>query len=216
MVNIKPIKVRSDELQRKIKEIALKTDLNVRDIMRNEAKLLVEELVDRTKPRSMGRLKKRIDSTYRRVFIASTKGDTSIDGSARQSLYKAQKDKRYKKVPRIGIVGPALTKAIKTAQSHCGFFAAGWLGRGNPLGAKRGVPNYVRRQDIQGKVSETGHYDNITIKGENLVQFIRHFPKIRRAEQNLLYAALGTRIYKIDLRLKRIMQGKARYTVPKK
>lgn len=207
--------VRSDQLERKVKEIIKATGLNVEDVVRNESRLLIEELVDRTKPRSLSKLKGKINRTYRRVFIAKTRGAREIGPEALRELYKAQANGRYRAKPLLAVVRSVLTDAIRKAQTHMGFFAAGWLGRGNPLSARRGIPGYVRRQLIQGTVIEKKSINSERVTGTNTVEFMRHFPKIKAAEKRLLDAAMETRIYKIGLNLKRIMQGQAKYRIPK-
>jgi hypothetical protein len=213
---IKSIAESSDQLNRKVREIVKNTELNANDVMRNEGKLLVEELVDRTKPKSLAKLKKRVDATYRRVFTEQVTGAAGISAEMQQTLYKAQTSRRFKVDPRIGLLKAALQSAIKKAQDHCGFFAAGWLGVGNPLGAKRGIPAYVTKQKVQGKVEVQKKGDGVKIGGQNLVAFIRHFPLLVNAEKRLLSAAMATRITKINLNLKRIMSGKAKYRIPTK
>ena len=204
----------TEALNKKVREIIRNTKLNADDIMRNEGKLLVEELVDRTKPK-VSRLKDRIKKTYQRVFVAQVEGAANISSDMRQQLYKAQASGRFKLNPRIALVKAALQGAIKKAQDHCGFFAAGWLGKGNPMGAKTHVPAYVARQDIQGQVVIVKKGDGIKIAGHNQVVFIKHFPKIREAEKRLLEAALATRLTKATKNLKRIISGKAVYRIPK-
>src|ERR1017187_5669102 len=130
-------KISSDALDKKVKELMRSTSHSVEAVLKNESKLLVEELVDRTKPRSLSKLKQKIDRTYRRVFESDTSGKTGISGAAQAELYKAQHDPHYRAKPRIAMLGAALLEAIKSAKDHCGHFAAGWLGRGNPTGARR-------------------------------------------------------------------------------
>lgn len=208
-------KYTANELNRSIQEILRHTPTKVEQVIRNESRLLVEELVDRTKPTNLSRLKERVERTYKRVFAQSIKGAGALDSTMLKQLYRAQAQKRWRLKPRILLQKTALEDAIKKAQSHCGFFAAGWFGIGNPLGAKRGIPNYVKKQAIQGKVGIDKSGDSIHITGVNLVAFMRHFPKIREAEERLLNAAMKTRIYKIGLNLRLIQLGKKSYRIPR-
>jgi hypothetical protein len=208
-------KISSDALDKKVKEIMRFAPQGVEAVLKNESKLLVEELVDRTKPRSLGKLKQKVDRTYRRVFESDASGKTGISGAAMAELYKAQHDPHYRAKPRIAILGAALLEAIQKAKSHAGHFAAGWLGKGNPTGARRGVPAYVKARHIEGQISLHRPGDSLIVKGENKVSFMKHFPKIREAERRLLVAAMKTRAYKIGKNLELIAKGVKNYRIPK-
>ena len=209
------LKVRSEQLDAKVREILKVTPLNVEAVIKNESRLLVEELVDRTKPRSLSKLKAKVKRTYQRVFIAKATGATSMTGQAKTELYAAQHNRNYKPQLKFTLTRQVLQTAIRAAQNHAGFFAAGWLGKENPTGARRGVPGYVKKQVVQGEVKGTVTPNSAKWQGWNTVEFMRHFPNIKEAELRLLDKAMAGRIYKITQNLKRITAGGAKYRVPK-
>jgi hypothetical protein len=216
---VKSVVLSTDALNRKVRELIRNTELNADDVMRNEARLLVEELVKRTKPKSRSKLAARIIRDYDFAFsILPQMGERLNNPRYAQlsSKYKRQTAKIRYLQQRLADKGNVLKAAIGLAQDHIGYFAAGWLGKGNPLAASRGIPAFVKKQDIEGTVIEAKKSGGVQWTGNNASSFIRHLPLILGAEYRVMAAALETRKTKIGLNLKRIMSGKAKYRIPTK
>lgn len=200
------VKVDLRPFQKAIKDLQKNVPFDARTIVRNEARLLVEELVDRTKPK-VGKLKKRIDRTIRRGFTTNRRGLTQIP----LQIYYQVRARRFPENPTV-IEAKALRAFIKKQQSHIGWFASGWLGSGNPLGAKRGVPSYVKQHKGQGTTAINDTLFTFAITVLNKSKFMSKIPDMQRRVIQILNAALKTRVFKIQKNIRDfITKGIKRY-----
>jgi hypothetical protein len=191
--------------------------------LKNEARLLVEDLVKRTKPKK-GEQGKLIKYVINEGFSDSVMGASSVpmpDYYRQRSQFgsKGQLKKRQAGRPslagKILIQKSALAAFIKKQQSHIGRFASGWIGKGNPLKATR-VPAYIQRHVDAGIVliKFQGVLSTV-IKGANFSgSWAKHIPRFNHRIAKILNAALASRAW--DMRKKLHYEDIAtKYKLPK-
>jgi len=207
MTKLDIVKIDDRRFKEAIRGLVKEVPIQAQKVVLNEARLLVEDLVDRTKP-VVGRLKKRIKGTIGRTMIASRL--PTATGSVPMAAYRAT---RAKKPPRRAfLVKPdAVRKLIATQNLHVGWFASGWLGSGNPLSAKKGVPGNVKRHAGQGKtiLIKIPLLTRVTVR--NLSRFVEHIPGLARKMTQILNAAFKSRSSKMLKNLELIRSGIKKY-----
>ena len=181
---------------------------DAKDVVRNEARLLVEELVDRTKPK-LGRLKEAIKGTILSQFGPNKGKEAGLGRIPMPIYYRARRGKATK--DKLIVQKQVLQGFIKQQQSHAGWFAAGWIGSGNPLKAKRDVPSYVKQQKGEGRTIIQVRPLNIRITVMNNSGFIYHIKNALYQNVKIMQAALKTRVFKINENLKHIKEKGNKY-----
>ena len=204
------VKLDKSGFEQTLAKLIREVPLDAGKVIMNESRLLVEDLVDRTKP-VVGKLKKRIKGTVLRAMIPSKSPAASSTVSI--PAYRAARSKQQK--APVLVVPAAIRKLIAEQSKHIGWFAAGWLGSGNPLGAKKGVPGNVKKHPGQGKTQVIKIPFKTRVTVTNASRFIDHIPGLKRKMVQILNAAFKTRAYKMQKNLNMIRGGVKKYKVAK-
>lgn len=187
----------------RVKKLAALVPAEGRDAMQAEARLLVEALIKKTKAKAT-------DEKLRRRVMVNLKRIAQMDAGANKAeiprplFYAAWRRKLRLSADRKELVARGAFKRFADEQvKHKGFMAAGFLGSGNPLGAKRGVPKFVTRHRPQGTTEIRRQGGRFTITITNLVSYAQKNPIVQR----ILAAVIEGRKKQIDGLIRRIKRG---------
>jgi hypothetical protein len=192
-------KVDAARLHRRMGELLHLVGGDSRQILRTEMAHLIEDVANATtKPPKQ---QKRINRDFGVAFRPARQGSPAPDLS---ELYKTL-DSFGKRGRRMPTAAKAFYVERARHQGRIGFLAAGWLGGGNPMGAR--VPAAVSRQPIKGtfSIQETGNHYILT--ATNNVAFARHM----RGLVIILQKAVNKRSASITRNMNLIKSGVKRY-----
>ena len=201
-----PVKVDTSKFQARVTELAARVPLDTNAILKNECRLGVEWLADKTKPKPPKTKARIIKQTWR----AWGKGKNT--GNQRDWQYRG---KRYRSPSDIKAAGTFIKKLIKDQVEHIGHFAAGFIGRGNPLGCK--TPSVVSKQvaNCEGQTLIKSGLGGVKVEVDNFTNFLNKTPKYKQSVIKLIQYMIRVRSEIIEKKLKLYKEGKdAKYRIP--
>jgi len=128
---VKPITINTDKFSRSMRELRSHAGVSTRVFVRNEARLMAEELAKQFTPK-LEKSKNAIALDRRLAFRVSAVGATSLPWKRLQAIINRQHPGGTKPLVQAAIAMPLQRKAI----ARIGTLAAGFIGRGNVLSAK--------------------------------------------------------------------------------
>ena len=188
----------------RLQELAESAPKNARKIIDGEGRRILEEWIKRTKPGDRQKMQKRIKTNIVAGHALIKRGTGNI--LSRERFYDAwRKGQRWAYGQRL-FVRENVAKAWATNQmKHRGFLCAGMLSHGNPLGAKRGMTNEIKK--FIG--TAPGDFKRTDNRGKYLITIINKVkhPTSRDLDKVIL-ACLKARYGAMTQQMKRIKEGK--------
>ena len=200
-------KANIDKLNRAMRELAKHANVSTSQFVRNEARLLAEDLAKRFSPK-MPKSKKGVEIDRRIAYRIGKGGLRTLPWQRIQQAMWRQKPGGRKPLVNAAVAMPSQRAAIKAL----GTLAAGFIGRGNKLGAKARAFVIKRLSDSHG---------DITIHNGPLTKWVRirnYTPWLGgiRGRVRLVKKALNTRASAMRSNARKIAQGVRRYWEAKK
>jgi hypothetical protein len=197
---------------KRMQEIYNKVPHDAEVVTRNEARLLLEAILKKVKPKP-GKLSKSIERTmifdepkqkYGAFIPSKTGGQSQVN---KRLLYRFRKGE---KITRPVVQKAVLDNAVKVAKLHIGWFAASFLCGGNPLKAQNVTANITRHKGQGSTVIRKGPL-GFQIKVTNNANFAAHYPRFIAKVDAIINAALKGRAKQMEGNLRRIVSGKSEY-----
>ena len=201
----KKVKIDTTQMDDKIKAIMHIIGHEQNAIVRQQAALLIQELVKVSLPKSVTRSRKNVDTTVSRAWFSSKRGPANVGASGKYA-------ERYWKV-RMGGKGKAIPlqqSAMKTfAKAHqelLGLLAAGWCAGAKKLGIS--LREIVKKQEVLGDYKERK-----TDKGGMVIEITNSVPYNYRAFKKyypkMCQMVVAKRSRFLDAFLKKWQKGKS-------
>jgi hypothetical protein len=124
-------KANTDKFSRALKGLSAHVNVSTATFLKTEGRMLQQELVKRFQPK-MPKAQKGVIKDRQMAFGVKPRGLTNIPWLRLQRIINREKASGRKPIVQASVANPAAQKAVKAL----GTLAAGWIGRGNKLGAK--------------------------------------------------------------------------------
>lgn len=178
-----------------LKDLIKSVPVDTKKIIRNEAMFIVEGLVMETAPKSKNEEKMR-NRIFKAFYRGYRKGQPP--NKARRSFVVRGKP--------ITATEKGLRGLVSKTYAHRGWFASGWVGKGNPLKAKVKA-QVAKYQGGEGIIKVQENTFGIKIVGINASRFVAHAPKWEAAAKRIMDAVLRYRSSAIQKNLVRYKRG---------
>lgn len=195
----KEVKIDQTKFQAMLKAMRKGVPLDGKKIVKNEARLLIADLVEKSIPKDVARAKR---SIVKVIKIAYKSGRRGVGSVPIDRLYAVRKGARGK---RVVVQREALKQFVKEQKKHIGYLAKGWLGDSNPLQAKE--KPLTKHHVAKGHTKITDTLLRFKIVITNLVPYAVSV----KGYTYLVQKALNSRVAKMRANLALIKQGVKKY-----
>lgn len=194
------VKVDTTEFNKALRELVLQVPLATNDIVKNEARLAVLWMAKKTSPNV-------------------AKGKIRIEKQARSAWKKGKRTGRVRTFAYRGeersLDARGLAALVKLQRSHLGHFAAGFLGKGNPLQVKAPAAVMKNLTGTEGIVKIIPRANGLTITVINKTAFIEHYARYKSKVLSLIKSMMFYRQRDIAKKIAGYKRGKGKYRLPK-
>jgi hypothetical protein len=192
----------TDKFNSSLRDLAKHVNVSTAKFIKNEARLLSEELAKRFSPK-MPKAKKGVEIDRRVAYKVKGKGLSQIPWARVQRAMYREKPSGRKPIVSAAVAMPSQRKAIKAL----GTLAAGFIARGNKLGAK--AKGFVMQH-----INES--HGDVTIHNGPLTKWVRlrnYTPWLGgiNGRVRLVKNALNTRAYAMRSNARKIVEGTKKY-----